>query len=77
MADRFGFISTYPPTQCGFATFTASLLGALKRSGVSRRVARLLDAPQPPGGGVVVADIVTGDPPGSARWTISSTSATW
>jgi hypothetical protein len=36
MADRFGFISTYPPTQCGFATFTASLLGALKRSGVSR-----------------------------------------
>ena len=68
MASRFGFISTYPPTQCGLATFTASLLGALTRSGVSRgRVARLLDAPQPPGGDEVVADIVVGDPQGAAR----------
>jgi glycosyltransferase involved in cell wall biosynthesis len=30
-------------------------------------VARLLDAPQPPGGREVVADIVIGDPAGSAR----------
>jgi glycosyltransferase involved in cell wall biosynthesis len=68
MALRFGFISTYPPTQCGLATFTSSLRGALAATGADDgRVARLLEAPQPRVGRELVTDIVAGDPLTSAR----------
>lgn len=67
MGTRFGFVSTFPPTQCGLATFTAALHGALTASGVDEgRVVRLVEAPGPRPADVV-AEWVAGDEAGAAR----------
>jgi glycosyltransferase involved in cell wall biosynthesis len=62
MSTRFGFVSTFPPTQCGLATFTSSLRNALMaHDGDEGLVVRLLEAPETRPGHEVVAQIVMGD----------------
>jgi glycosyltransferase involved in cell wall biosynthesis len=61
---NIGFVSTYQPTNCGIATFTASLMNSMNAiDSYSAKVIRLLDAPKPldPPAPLVIATIVSGD----------------
>lgn len=59
---NFGILGTYPPTQCGLATFSAGLSRALAGHGSKVGVVRLADD-LPSTSGRVVAELVNGSAP--------------
>jgi glycosyltransferase involved in cell wall biosynthesis len=68
VSTRYGFVGTFPPTQCGLATFTASLRGALlAHKGDEGHVVRLVEAPEPRPSRAVIAQIAAGDQAGLHR----------
>lgn len=66
---RFGFLSTFSPTQCGIATFTAALVNHLVDTGPddAAGVVRVRDAGEPPSGHPLVATEVVNGSAGGAR----------
>jgi glycosyltransferase involved in cell wall biosynthesis len=60
MPTRYALLSTYPPTQCGLATFSAALVAHLPAPGDQVAVVRVLDEPAPRPGSEVVHDLVAG-----------------
>jgi glycosyltransferase involved in cell wall biosynthesis len=57
------FVSTYPPTHCGLATFSSSLRAAMTSNGIARTagVVRVVEEPEPPRRPEVVAEWHWGD----------------
>ena len=74
MTPRIGFVSTYQPTNCGIATFSSSLMGAMNAGNVyATKVVRLVEAGSkqdlmPP---EVIATMVAGDSTSIARAAIA------
>jgi polysaccharide biosynthesis protein PslF len=69
MPMTYALLSTYPPTQCGLATFSAALLGQLRQQGDHGYVVRVLDEPAPQAGSEVICDLLAGSAASAARAT--------
>ena len=62
-ARSFGILSSYPPTACGLATFTAALASGMGAHGTQVGVVRVVDtAGQTPTDDRVVGELVNGSP---------------
>jgi glycosyltransferase involved in cell wall biosynthesis len=57
----FGILSTYPPTPCGLATFSAALAGGLATNGADVSVVRVSDGP-PASSASVIGELVNASP---------------
>lgn len=57
----FGILSTFAPTPCGLATFSAALTGGLSANGAAVSVVRVTDG-SPSRGDQVVGELVNGSP---------------
>ena len=68
MSESYGFLSTYPPTQCGLATFTASLAAGLRdgSSGTEVGVVRVVERPGHCSPAEVVHELISTSPGGEA-----------
>jgi len=73
MAVSFGILSTYPPTQCGLATFTKALATNLAGVGAEVGIVRVVDSLQPDEP-LVAHQLVTSQP-GAARLGAASLNA--
>ena len=62
MSASFGFLSSFPPTQCGLATFTAALQAEIAAAGHDTGVVRVLERPAPCTGSTVVHHMVHDEP---------------
>jgi polysaccharide biosynthesis protein PslF len=60
MSASFGFLSSFPPTQCGLATFTAALQAEMAAAGHETGVVRVLEWSAPRTGPTVVQHMVHG-----------------
>ena len=69
MPVSYGFLSTYPSTECGLATFTAALLSELRNGSPASQVGvvRIVDRPRRSTRPEVVHHLVTGSPGGEAE----------